>query len=251
MKAVILAAGRNIRLRSVTDKPKTLLRIGDYNLLDRIALTCKSQGVYKLVIVLGYKADVVEGHIRDNPEIYEGLAIKTIYNPEYDTANNMFSFWLARREMRESFILFNSDVLFHKGILAKLLESKHASALAIDDVKPLGREEMKVVMNDEGLIVDISKEIDPEKAHGEYIGIAKFFNPTVTSEVISRLEGLIESSRKDVFYEESFKMLSLEDPVLYGVSTEGLPWIEIDTPRDYERALKEVHPEIKRLRGDP
>ncbi len=249
MKAVILAAGRNVRLRSITEKPKTLLRVGKYSLLDRIALACKSMGISRVVLVVGYKADSVEEHIAENPEVYGSLSIKTIYNPEYERTNNIFSLWLARREMGEPFILFNSDVLFHEEILARLIRCDPPSALAVDDVKQLGHEEMKVVMNEGRLITDISKEIDPQEAHGEYIGIAKFFDPNVAREVTSRLEDLISSGRTDVFYEESFRLLSVEEPTLYGVSTGGLPWIEVDTPHDYERALKEVYPKIVQMGG--
>lgn len=244
MKAVVLAAGKNVRLRSVTSSPKTLLRLGRYSLLDRIALACKEHGVATMVVVVGYGAGKIERHISENPEIYGGLRVRTIFNPEYDRTNNIVSFWLARKEMNAPFLLFNSDVLFHGGILKTLLGSGAASALAVDDRKALGREEMKVVMNEDRLITDISKEIDPKEAHGEYIGVAKFFDAGLTREILRRCKQLIDGGRDDVFYEEAFRMLSRERPSIYGVSTEGLPWIEIDTPEDYERAVREVLPRI-------
>jgi choline kinase len=245
MKAVVLAAGKNIRLRSVTRNPKTLLKIGENSLLDRIALACRKYGIPEMVIVVGYSAEAIERHINENPLTFGELDIKTIFNSEYDTTNNIYSFWLARKEMNEPFILFNSDVLFHEGILRILLENTAESALAVDDVKVLGIEEMKVIMNDKGLITDISKEIDPSEAHGEYIGIAKFFDSEVTDRILSKIKFLIDQGRTDVFYEEAFRLLSKETPCIYGVSTKGLPWIEIDTPEDYEKALREILPRIQ------
>lgn len=245
MKAIVLAAGKNVRLRSVTNAPKTLLRIGDYSLLDKIAFACRANNVYNMVIVTGYGAERIETHINENPEIFGVLDIKTIFNPEYDTTNNIVSFWLAHKEMKDPFILFNADVLFHEKILKYLLESNAKTALAVDDYKQLGIEEMKVIMNKDRLITDISKEIDPDKAHGEYIGIAKFFDIELTDKILSKLKYLIDNGRTDVFYEEAFRLLSIEEPSIYGESTKGLPWIEIDTPEDYKKALTEIYPQIQ------
>jgi hypothetical protein len=36
---------------------------------------------------------------------------------------------------------------------------------------------------------------------------------------------------------------------LHALSTRGLPWIEIDFPEDYQRAVTEVYPQIESLIG--
>lgn len=243
MKAIILAAGENLRLRNITNSPKTLLRIGRHSFLDRIIISCKRHAIRQIVIVVGYKAEEIEKHIKENLEIFDGVHIKTIYNPDYATKNNISSFWMARKEMTKPFILFNSDVLFHDKILTLLLESKVSSALMIDDRKTLGQEEMKVILDDRRLIKDISKNIDPRSASGEYIGVAKFLNSETVNGILSKCKLLLDNGKVNVFYEEAFRLLSFERPSIYGVSTNGLPWIEVDTPNDYIKA-KEIYSKI-------
>ncbi|MHA1507058.1 MAG: phosphocholine cytidylyltransferase family protein [Candidatus Asgardarchaeia archaeon] len=239
LNAIILAAGRNVRLRGVAEFPKTLLKLGNCTLLDRIVLSFKGY-VKKAVIVTGYKSDLIDKHIDENPDLFGDLEIKIIYNPHYIDMNNIYSFWMARKQMNEPFLLFNSDVLFHSKMIEILIGSKLNTALMIDDRKKLGKEEMKVLLNEDKLILDISKELDPSTADGEYIGIGKFCDREVTERIISECKRLIDDGRTDVFYEEAFRNVSKEKPCIYGISTEGLPWIEIDTPYDYEKAKNEI-----------
>jgi NDP-sugar pyrophosphorylase family protein len=42
----------------------------------------------------------------------------------------------------------------------------------------------------------------------------------------------------------AFREFALHHP-LYALSTRGLPWIEIDFPEDYQRAVNEVYPRIQ------
>jgi hypothetical protein len=42
----------------------------------------------------------------------------------------------------------------------------------------------------------------------------------------------------------AFREFALHHP-LYALSTRGLPWIEIDFPEDYRRAVDEVYPRIE------
>jgi len=244
LKAIILAAGKNIRLNSITELPKSLLRIGDLCFLDRIIVSCKKHAIHQIVIVVGYKAEEIERHIEENTDIFGGLHVKTIYNPEYANKNNLFSFWLAHREMNNPFVLFNSDVLFHPQILQLLLKNVFTSALMIDDTKNLDQEEMKVIMNEKRLIEDISKKIDPLLADGEYIGMAKFFDRKTIDKILWKCKSFLDCGRINTFYEEALRSLSIEEPSIHGISTNGLPWIEVDTPQDYEEAKNTTYPKI-------
>ena len=237
MRGIILAAGENIRLKSITNSPKSLLKIGNCCFLDRITILCKKYAFHQIVMVVGHKAEEIERHIKENPEIFGDIHVKTIYNRDYASKNNIFSFWLAHREMDKPFVLFNSDVLFHEAILELLLKTNVRSALMVDDRKTLGQEDMKVIM-DKRLIRGISKDINPSLASEEYIGLAKFFDRGTVNNVLSKCKLLLDLGRTDVFYEEAFRLLSIEEPSIYGVSTNGLPWIEVDTPEDYQKAKR-------------
>ena len=138
--------------------------------------------------------------------------------------------------------MLNSDVLFHPQMLADLLESNHPDALLISDTdtNPLGDEEMKIKVRDQ-LVVDISKEIDPLDADGENVGIVKRGGSESFSAIHERL---IASGAKKDWAPRAFLEYARHYP-LHALSTGGLPWIEIDFPQDYQRAVSEIFPQIE------
>jgi L-glutamine-phosphate cytidylyltransferase len=146
--------------------------------------------------------------------------------------------------MIDGFVVLNCDVLFHPQLLAKLLESPHDDALLISDTEtaPLGDEEMKIKVKD-GLVVDISKDIDPLEADGENVGIVKF-GASGAKELVGYMDQLIASGAVKDWAPRSFREFALNHP-LHALSTAGLPWIEIDFPEDYQRAVTEVYPRIE------
>src|SRR5262245_24511773 len=66
MKALILAAGRGTRIRSVhADRPKCLIRFNDSNstILDNQIESLFAAGVMKIGIVVGYEKDQIIQHV--------------------------------------------------------------------------------------------------------------------------------------------------------------------------------------------
>ncbi len=61
MKAVVLAAGEGTRIKLKIPKP--LLIINGLSLLERTILTFADLKVQELVIVVGYQADKIKGHV--------------------------------------------------------------------------------------------------------------------------------------------------------------------------------------------
>lgn len=55
----------------------------------------------------------------------------------------------------------------------------------------------------------------------------------------------MDEKGKKVFYEEAFQSLIDSGVHIYFESTNGLPWIEIDTPEDLIAARRRIFPMIK------
>jgi len=124
-----------------------------------------------------------------------------------------------------------------------LVNSHYRTAFVVDNVKKLGWEEMKVLVKD-NRILKFGKEIDPKAAHGEYIGLAKFGLKDAIV-IFDCMEKLLDKGRTDIWYENAINYV-LGEKDAFGVYTNGLPWIEIDTPQDYVKAVKEAYPQILR-----
>ena len=65
-KAVILAAGRGRRMRELTDSlPKPMVEIGARPILAYIVEGLREAGVRKLLVIIGYRKEVVVNHFGD------------------------------------------------------------------------------------------------------------------------------------------------------------------------------------------
>jgi choline kinase len=238
MRGVVLAAGRGSRLNGrAGDKPKCLVRAGGMTLIERQIRTLRGAGVDDIVVVVGCQADRVRQHC--------GPGVRYVENSRFAETNSLFSLWSARALLYEGFVVLNCDVLFHPALLDELLATHSDAALLIeprvDGQAPYGDEEMKVKVRD-GLVVDMSKVMDPAEADGENLGIVKF-GPKSAPQLIAIMDRIIGEGRVRDWAPKAFRDFAQSYP-LAAVGTNGLPWIEIDFPEDYDRAIRDVLPRI-------
>ena len=238
MNAIILAAGKGTRLDGAAVKPKCLVEIGGMTLLRRQLNTLRSVNVDRIVVVIGFAGDSIRAECGSN--------VMFVENVEFAQTSSLYSLWLARDYLAEEFVVLNSDVLFHPQLLSNLLESSFEDALLISDqdkeTNPLGDEEMKVKVR-EGLVIDISKEMDPLEADGENVGIVKF-SPAGAKQLRRYMDDLIANGAVKDWAPRAFREFAQHHP-LHALSTAGLAWIEIDFPEDYQRAVNVIYPRIE------
>jgi choline kinase len=245
MKGVILAAGKGSRLNGTAgDKPKCLIELGGMTLLERQIHALEHAGIDDIVVVVGCQADRVRRAC--------GSGITYVENGRFSETNSLYSLWTARALLSQGFVVLNCDVLFHPALLDDLLATHLDAALLIDfrepGDEPLGDEEMKVKVRS-GLVVDMSKTMDPAEADGENVGIVKF-GPKSAPHLVSILERLVAANRLRDWAPRAFREFA-RSRSLHAVSTAGHPWIEIDFPEDYRRAVREILPAIAERAAHP
>jgi choline kinase len=238
MRGIILAAGKGSRLNGTAgDKPKCLVEVGGTTLLERQIQTLHLAGIHDIVVVVGCQADRVRSRC--------GHSVTYIENSRYAETNSMYSLWMARALLYEGFVVLNCDVLCHPVLLLDLLSSRHPDALLMayhpPNQAPLGDEEMKVKVR-RGRVVDMSKTMDPAEADGENVGIVKF-SASGASSLVEIMDGLVEAGDVKAWAPRAFLEFSRTTP-LFALGTRGFPWIEIDFPEDYRRAIREILPEL-------
>ena len=235
MIGVILAAGMAKRLRPLTDeRPKCLLTVGQRTLLQRTVDGIIAAGISELAVVTGYRAQMIRDFLTSH---YPDLTIHFIDNPDYAHNNNIFSLWLTRpyTEGRD-FLLLDSDILFDPQIIPAVL-SAEGSALALNRHE-LGEEEIKVIVDDQNRVVEISKVCSIEQAIGESVGIEKM-EANYSAALFRELEQMIEGEGLiDIFYERAFERLIPQGHTFTVVDTTRYFSIELDTVEDFENAKK-------------
>ena len=238
MKGVILAAGKGSRLNGTAgDKPKCLVEAGGLTLIERQIRTLRAAGLDQIVVVAGCEAARVRAAC--------GPAVTYVENSRFAETNSLYSLWTARALLYEGFVVLNCDVLFHPALLDDLLATQHDAALLIAYREPgqpaLGDEEMKVRVR-AGRVLEMSKTMDPALADGENLGIVKF-GPDSAPRLIGILDRIVTSGSLRDWAPRAFSEFAQEQP-LYALGTRGYPWIEIDFPEDYQRAVRDVLPAI-------
>lgn len=235
MIGVILAAGMAKRLRPLTDEcPKCLLKVGSRTLLQRTVDAVSKTGINELVVVTGYKNNMIVDFLKTN---YPSLTLHFIDNPDYAHNNNIFSLWLTRPFTEgKDFLLLDSDILFDPAIIPAVIE-KEGAVLALNRHE-LGEEEIKVIVDAESYVKEISKVCSIRDAVGESVGIEKMtadYSKALFQELQHMIvdEGLI-----DVFYEKAFERLIPQGHTFRIVDTTDFFSIELDTVEDFENAKK-------------
>ena len=233
MIGVILAAGMAKRLRPLTDNcPKCLLQVGSKTLLQRTVDAMLSVGVESLVVVTGYKGDMIRSFIT---KMYPSVQVVFLDNTDYANNNNIFSLWMVGQEVRgKDFLLMDSDILCDPAVVAAVA-SKEQSSLAVNRHE-LGEEEMKVVVDEDMNIVEISKTCSPKEALGESVGIEKI-TADYSEALFRELDVMIKEEKLiDVFYEQAFQRLIAKEHSFVVVDTTNYFSYELDTPEDFEQA---------------
>jgi len=213
------------------DKPKCLLEINGRTLLTRMLDALAQWHVTDVAIVVGYRRDMVESEARRS-----AVRLTFVENADYASTNTIHSLWLAREYLSDDVLYFNADIAFDPEIVGRLLETS-GTALAVD-VKPCGAEEVKIVADESDRILRIGKKLAPSDCLGEFIGIARFDSRTALALAGSLRRYNEELEQRDLFFEAAVDDL-VDDHVLRAVRLGGLRAVEIDTPEDYEEALRQ------------
>jgi choline kinase len=234
---MVLAAGAGRRLESLTeDLPKTLLPVdGERTILDIALGNLRRAGLETVVVVTGYAADRLAER-QAALEQSHGVTLELVFNPKAEEWNNCYSLWCAREHFAQGVLLCNGDTVHPPEVEERLLAARGDAelVLALDDAKPLGEEEMKVLLGEDGLLRGINKAHDPAAAAGEYIGL-KVIEPTAAEGLADALEA---TWRRDpgLYYEDGFQEYSDRGGRVGVASVGGLEWVEVDDQVDLDRA---------------
>lgn len=242
MKAVILAAGVASRLRPLTDNtPKCLLKVGDKSILERTIDNISANGITDIVVVTGYLKEMIEDFLINK---YSELNFTFIFNEKYDSTNNIYSLWMTKEELLgHDMLLLDSDIVFDSRIIGLLINSDHENCLAVRSDHKLSEEEIKLLLNDDGSIKEISKVVDPNAAVGESIGIEKFEKKFVWRLFTILDIKILDNHEVNIFYEAAFQNAMNSGAKIYPVDVENYKCMEIDTIEDFEsvgRLAKEL-----------
>ncbi len=230
--ALLLAAGMGNRLSPLTDStPKCLVEVNRIPILERLMRSLRSHGFTRLFVVTGHLSKVIEDYLGSR---YAGIEIIYIDSPLYETTNNIYSLWLAGKEIDEPFMLIESDLVFHSELLTPMLKPDR---IAVSKMLPW--------MNGTTVTLNGSKQLKAFflgaesrncASHYKTVNIYNFSRNTWRL-IQERLDQYISAGKVNDYYEAVFAEMVAEGAIsLAPVIFDAARWYEIDTLEDLSAA---------------
>ncbi len=249
MKAIILAAGEGTRLRPYTnDRPKCMVEFSGRPLIDHILGTMNECGLNDIVIVAGYRENILKAHLT-------GKNVRFVTNPQYNSTNMLATLFFAENEMNDDVIISYADIIYKKDILSALMKSEAPFAIAVDrkwkelwslrmDDPLKDAETLKIDEN--GNVKELGKKpLSFDDIQGQYMGLTKISKDAI-KKVKDHYHSLDRSQNYDGKDFNHMYMTSFIQHVIdylmpvKPVFIDG-GWIEIDSKDDLEiYNLKEI-----------
>jgi choline kinase len=242
MIGLVLAAGAGRRLRPYTDTlPKALVPVdpageGTTTVLDLTLGNFAEVGLTDVAIVVGYRKEAVYERQAALESRY-GVKLHLVENDKAEEWNNAYSLWTAREVLTEGVILANGDTVHPVSVEKTLLGARgdgRRIILALDTVKKLADEEMKVVTDPAAGVRRITKLMEPATASGEYIGVT-LIEPDAAADLADALKTTYERDPQ-LYYEDGYQEFVNRGFRIDTAPIGELPWVEIDNHDDLKRA---------------
>lgn len=240
--AIVLAAGVGSRLAGVTDgQPKWFLTVGDSRISDHHLRALAAVDVDRVLVVGGHAYSVLDSYASTDLPV----PVELVYNSKYATLNNWYSLLLGLRTLSplgpaDQLLVVNADlwapVDWLTTVFADLLGATGAR-LAVDRLRPLTPESMKVSARDAGKVLAGIGKTGVSDPIGEYVGALALDATSAATLTDLLAECALDDSRSNEWYEHSVgRSVEVLDWSLCTVP--GSNWVEIDDHADLEQAQR-------------
>lgn len=239
LTALILAAGYGSRISDVTTDPKSLLKINEKSLMDWHFKSLKAVGIKNVVVVTGYKREVLEDYLG---KFKDDFNLTFAINDDYKVKGNTYSFFYGLEKTKGDFLLFDADLIYETQILKSFVEDSEKNQILVGESSIDDIECAKTMIDENGFVrMTIDKRaVSAEERQkyefaGEAIGILKFskeYRDTMFAACESFLSHPENISKNWEHVMNEF-LLNHEMSIHKSVSNK---WVEIDNREDYSRA---------------
>ena len=224
--AVILAAGMGSRLKDVTGDsiPKGFLMVNGKTLIERSIEKLRSIGIEKIYIVTG--------HLN---EYYDNLAkkynfIETKRNRRYRTTGSMTSLAILEDELKEDFLLLESDLIYEVYGLMKTALFNDSDCVLLSGQTNSGDECYVEVRNNNLFKISKNKE-EINEVYGELVGISKI-SLDLYKDMMKVYRMHMENAKLDVDYCENYgkdlKKYDYENAIFDAAQNRKIGYLKID-----------------------
>lgn len=238
--AVILAAGKGTRLRSVTGDlyPKPLTPLNGIPIVEYSIKALIDAGVEEVLIGCG--------HMKESFEYLEQKykEVRIIENPFYDVHASIYTLLIFKDMVEDPFYLLESDILYDPSVLLSLGDGSENKILTS---APLDLDDNVYYESEFGVLSKLTKKLVGQSSpEGVMTGIW-----ILKEGFIHRYQSFVEETGNDLSkdYETVIAEYSKAEEPVYIEYIGDMNWCEIDNEVHLEYAMKTVLPGISKKGG--
>ena len=225
---ILLAAGMGTRLGELGGGlPKAMFDAGGVKLIDRALSFATRFDARELVVVGGFRFDLVSAHLVGRP-------LRLLENTRYRDGN-LLTLETAFPTVTGSVLVMNIDHVYPPAVVTRMRAQAGTQITAfVDFDRPLGDDDMKVQLDSDRHVARISKKLD--RWDCGYVGLT--YIPDAQLATYRAAVAKVRATIGDTAHvEQVLQQLSTDGhPIAIG-DISGIGWHELDTPEDVARAL--------------
>ncbi|HDM36154.1 MAG TPA: glucose-1-phosphate thymidylyltransferase, partial [Candidatus Syntrophoarchaeum butanivorans] len=227
MQAIILAAGEGKRMRPLTrTRPKVMLPVANRPILEHLLLELKAAGVYDVVLVVGYRDDVIRAYFGEG----EGLGLRIRYVTQRKQLGTADALRSASHLLEDRFLLLNGDAILGREELMRILQ-EDGMAIGVKEVE--NPEDFGVVRITDGRVREILEK--PEAPPTNLINAGIY---SLAREILEFVEATPLSRRGEYEITDSIQMALDQGVEFKAVDISG--WIDMGYPWDLLKANERI-----------
>ncbi len=230
MKTAVILAARREKDSEIPYPLKPFAE--DMCLLDRVLGILRDLHFSKILLVVGYKAEMFDKYASDD--------VRLVKNEKYEFTASMGSLALTKEAVEEDFLLIESDTFYDRKVLEELAARAEGNCLTMTEESGSGDECYVETKN--GYITKISKDRH-RVCHfeGEMIGVSRICLDTYKR----MIDAWEHASNPYLNYEYLLMDVTeaLERPVLF---FKNLIWGDVDCMEDFKKLQNEIYPKLRR-----
>ena len=191
MRAILLAAGMGTRLRPLTlTTPKSLIEVNGKPLLERQVEMLREKGVEEIIVLTGYLKEKFD-------YLVEKYGVKLVHNDKYDVYNNIYTMYLVREYLSDSYVI-DADIYINENFILE----KPETSMYFCANKVGFENEWKVYFDENNTLTSI----ETKNGNGHILSGVSFWSKEDGEIIVRKLEEKIDSNKfKDLYWDDIVK----------------------------------------------
>lgn len=233
MQVVLLAAGMGLRLGHLTRAlPKALIQLNGKPLIDyTLPRLLANKRVEEVIVVGGFEHANLQRHVEAQYSLF-GDRLRLVENRAF-TRGNLYTMEAALPYLSSSFLICNVDHVFSEATWSFILQERPEPLIFCDFLRSLAEDEMKVLLDGDKKVVDMSKTLEIFDAG--YVGLTY-----MTAEKIELYrEALGETAAlrgEKAVVENVLPVMASQGEAIHVIPFDKNVWYEVDTREDLAKA---------------